>query len=87
MFKLINEDDICRRLLRNKYLRHKTITQVEYMPGDSHFWSGLMKIKNDLLRMGKFTMGDGAQTRFWEDAWLDNTPVKNQYPSLHNIIR
>jgi hypothetical protein len=30
-------------------LRHKIITQVEYMSGDSHFWSGLMKIKNDLL--------------------------------------
>jgi hypothetical protein len=57
------------------------------MPGDSHFWLGLMKIKNDLLRMGKFTMGDGSQTCFWEDAWLDNTPFKSQYPSLYNIVR
>jgi hypothetical protein len=24
------------------------------MPEDPHFWSGLMKIKNNLLRMGKF---------------------------------
>jgi hypothetical protein len=63
-------------VIRNKYLRHKTITQVEYMSGDSHFWSGLMKIKNDLLRMGKFIVGDGSQTCSREDAWLDNTPFK-----------
>jgi hypothetical protein len=68
VLKLINEHSIWKRLLRNKYLRHKTIIQVEYMPGDSHIWSGLMKIKNDLFRMGKFTVGDGSQTRFWEDA-------------------
>lgn len=37
LFKLINEDGICYNILRNKYLRHRTITQVEYMPGDSHF--------------------------------------------------
>ena len=74
VFKLISEDGIWQRLLRNKYLRYKTITQVEHMPGDSHFWSGLMKAKNDLLRMGKFKVGDGSQTRFWEDASLDNTP-------------
>jgi hypothetical protein len=71
---------------RNKYLRHKTITQVEYMPGYYHFWSGLMKIKNDLLRMGKFTGGDGSQTRFWDNTWIDNTPFKSHNPSLYKIV-
>ena len=87
VFRLINEDGIWQRLLRNKYLRHKTITQVEYMPGDSHFWSSLMKVKNDFLRMGKFMVGDGSQTRFWEDAWLETIPFKLQYPDLYNIVR
>jgi hypothetical protein len=36
----------------------QTITQAEHMPGDSQFWSGLMKAKNDLLRMGEFIVGD-----------------------------
>ena len=83
VFRLINEDEIWQRLLRNKYLRHKTIRQVEYMPGDSHFWSSLMKVKNDFLRMGKFMVGDGSQTRFWEDAWLETIPFKLQYPDLY----
>jgi hypothetical protein len=47
-------------LLRNKYLRHKTITQVEYMCENSHFWCGLMKVKSYFLRLGKFKHGDGT---------------------------
>ena len=55
LFKLINEDGVWQQILRRKYLRHKTITQVEYMPRDSHFWSGSMNIKPDFLRLGIFT--------------------------------
>ena len=57
-------------MLRRKYLRDRTITQVEYMTGDSHFWAGLMKVKRDFLRFGRFNLGDGSQVRFWEDVWL-----------------
>lgn len=35
LFSLINEDGIWQQLLRNKYLRNKSIAQVEYKPGDS----------------------------------------------------
>ena len=57
------------------------------MPGDSHFWSGLMSVKSKFLRWGKFKLGNGSQIRFWEDSWLDNEPLKNQYPTLYNIAR
>ena len=67
LFKLINEDGVWQQLLRRKYLSHKTITQVEYMPGDSQIWSGFMNIKQDFLRLGRFQLGNGAQVRFWED--------------------
>nr|CCI55354.1 PH01B019A14.23 [Phyllostachys edulis] len=28
---------------------------------------------------------NGMQTRFWEDIWLGDTPLKNQYPILYNV--
>ena len=65
----------------------KTITQVEHMPNDSHFWSGLMKVKLEFLRLGKFQLGNGIEVRFWEDAWLGNVAFKDQYPSLYNVVR
>jgi hypothetical protein len=44
LFRLINEDGVWQNLFMNKYLRNKTITQAQYMPGDSQFWYGLMKV-------------------------------------------
>lgn len=87
LYKLINEEGMRQTLLRNKYLKDRTITQVEYMPGDSHFWSGLMKVKLDFLRLDKFEIGDGSQVRFWEDAWLGNIAFKNLFPTLYDIVR
>jgi hypothetical protein len=39
LFRLINGDDARQKLLRNKYLREKSITQVHKKPGDSQFWT------------------------------------------------
>ncbi|WVZ54946.1 hypothetical protein U9M48_005671 [Paspalum notatum var. saurae] len=87
LFKLVNEDGLWQRLLRNKYLRDKTLTQLEKKPGDSHFWSGLMGIKDQFLNLGSFILKNGTQIRFWEDIWLDGVSLKYQYPSLFNIVR
>jgi hypothetical protein len=82
LFKLISEEGMWQTLLRNKYLKDRTITQVEYMPRDSHFWCRLMKLKSNFLRLGKFKIGDGSQVRFWEDAWLGNITFKNLFPDI-----
>jgi hypothetical protein len=55
--------------------------------GDSHFWAGLMVTKKFFFRYGTFSINDGLQIRFWEDTWLDNAPLHEQYPALYNIIR
>ena len=46
-----------------------------------------MKVKNDFFRFGTLTIKDGAQIRFWEDKWLGNSPLRDQYPCLYNIVR
>ena len=61
LFRLLNGDGIWQQLLRNKYLRKKTLTQVQYMHGDSQFWAGLMKVKEEFLSLGKFDLGDESQ--------------------------
>ena len=64
LFKLTNEDDIWQQILRNKYLKSKTLTQVEKKPGDSQFWSGLMSVKQEFLNWMTFKVQNGKQTRF-----------------------
>ena len=46
-----------------------------------------MATKKDFVRFGKFAIRDGSEIRFWEDKWLDNTTLKDQYPALYNIVR
>jgi len=84
---LLNSEDTWQSLLRNKYLSTKSLPQVQAKPNDSHFWRGLMKIKEEVLACGSFQIKDGKQTRFWEDTWVGQRPIKEQYPSIYNIAR
>jgi hypothetical protein len=54
LFKLINEEGVWQNLLRRKYVRDNTIAQVHRKQGDSHFWSGLMKVKDSFLNLSRF---------------------------------
>jgi hypothetical protein len=45
-----------------------------------------MGVKDDFFKCGSFVIGDGLETRFWEDVWLENTSLAKQYPSLYNIV-
>jgi hypothetical protein len=54
IFKLLNEDGLWQQLLKKKYLKGKTLSQVERKKGDSQIWSGLMEIKKLVLERGRF---------------------------------
>jgi hypothetical protein len=87
LFKLLNEDGVWQELLRKKYLYNKTLSQVTARTTDSPFWKGLMRVKDDFFERGSFAIGNGHLTRFWEDTWLGQTPLADQYPSLYSIVR
>jgi hypothetical protein len=38
-----------------------------------------------LFRHGSFLIKDGSEIRFWEDSWLGNLPLKDQYPALYSM--
>ena len=47
----------------------KTLSQLTAQPNDSPFWKSLVRTKVAFFNRGKFIIGDGCTTRFWED-WL-----------------
>jgi hypothetical protein len=49
LFGLLNEDGTWQQMSKNNYLGSKSLSHVIGKLGDSHFWSGLMKVKNDFL--------------------------------------
>ena len=85
--KLCNEDGMSQELLRNKYLTNRTLSGYEKKPMDSHFWKGLMNVKDTVLSYGTCKIGDGTLTRFSEDKWLGPITLKEKFPDLFNIVR
>jgi hypothetical protein len=41
---------------------------------------------NDEFLWGSLIIGNGMNTKFWEDNWLGNKPLGEQYQSLYNIF-
>jgi hypothetical protein len=78
LYRLLNEEGVWQQLLINKYFSMKSLTQTQGRPGDSHFWAGLMKVKDDFLKWGHFLIQDGSKTRFWKDVWLESMPLSEQ---------
>jgi hypothetical protein len=87
LFKLMSEEGMWQQLLFNKYLKNKSLAQVEAKPIDSAFWKGLMNVKNEFFKRGYFKIGDGTSVRFWEDVWMGDMPLSQQYPALYNIVQ
>jgi hypothetical protein len=86
LFKLLTEDGIWQTLLKRKYIGTKALSQVLWKPEDSHFWAGLMATNKFFFRYGTFSIKDGTQIHFWEDSWLGNSPLSEQYPALYSIV-
>jgi hypothetical protein len=87
LFKLFNEDGLWQEELKKKYVKDKWLSQIEKRPGDSHFCSGLMEVKELLLQHGRFRVESSHQTRFWEDVWVDQEPLMRMLPDLYRIVR
>jgi hypothetical protein len=85
-FKLLNKEGMWQELLKNKYLKNKTLAQVEAKPTYSPFWKGILSVKVDFFKRGSFIVGNGQTTHFWEDTWLGKTSLATQYPSLYAIV-
>jgi hypothetical protein len=86
LFNLLTEDGIWQKILRRKYVGSKAMSQVLWKPGGSHFWAGLMATTKFFFGHGSFSIRDGSGIRFWEDKWLGNASLREQYSALYAIV-
>ena len=57
VYKLLTENGVWQEIIRNKYVGSNAISQVHRKPGDSHFWSGVMKAKEFFSNLGPSQLG------------------------------
>jgi hypothetical protein len=87
LFKLLTEEGTWQTILKRKYIGQKSLSQVLWKPGDSHFLAGLMATEKFFFGLGSFSIKNGSEIRFWEDKWLGNATLWEQYPALYSIVR
>jgi hypothetical protein len=46
-----------------------------------------MKVRESFLSLGHLRLNNGENIRFWEDKWLENFTLQQQYPSLYAITQ
>jgi hypothetical protein len=46
-----------------------------------------MKVKEEFFSRASYNIVNGMDTIFWEDTWLGNKSLAEQYPSLYNILK
>ncbi|GAV67984.1 LOW QUALITY PROTEIN: hypothetical protein CFOL_v3_11487, partial [Cephalotus follicularis] len=69
-WRLINDEDPqCSRVLRARYFRQGNFLDAprEYNP--SFTWSSIFEAK-EMLKKGKWRIGNGISTEIWKDNWL-----------------
>lgn len=85
LWKLETEKGWWQEILKSKYLQKKLLSEVTFKNGDSHFWHGLMEIKDLFFSFCRKTVGNGENILFWEDCWLGGKPLKLQFPDLFDL--
>lgn len=53
--------------------------------GQSHFWQGLVQVKNIFMNCCRKIVGNGERTCFWEEHWIGDMPLCNKFPRLYNL--
>jgi hypothetical protein len=85
LMKIEREDDtLCCKLLRNKYLGDNGIASYKRING-SQFWKGLMAVRKDISRGMVYKIGNGKNARFWQDVWIGTCALRVAFPGIYEI--
>ena len=76
------EIGLWQTLIKRKNAHKKCFSTVRHKPRDSQFWYGILRIKNTFYKYCRKKVGNGENTRFWEDWWVDDKPLNMSYPRL-----
>jgi hypothetical protein len=74
-----------QKIVRQKYLKNKTVTNVKARASDSPSWRALLKVNDYYLYGREVVLNKGDIVRFWLDPWEGDVSLAKKYPGLFNI--
>ena len=76
LWKLETEEGLWQSVIKSKYVQNGCISAAKRRPGNSQFWAGVLDVKNIFYNFCRKHIGDGKNTRFLEDWWVGDKPLK-----------
>lgn len=68
------------KICKEKYLEEKIdLLIINNLPKGSSFWNELIKVKESLRRNVKLEVNNGESILLWDDIWMGNSPLHNDY--------
>jgi hypothetical protein len=65
--KLKNQDGLWQRIVKNKYLKNKSVTSVKSRASDSPCWKIILSVRETCLNGRQVVLNAGNVVRFWLD--------------------
>jgi hypothetical protein len=84
-WKLETENCLWQQIVKEKYLRNKSVVSVKPCVHDSPGWKTLSKGKEQYFAGRKVILSKWNLVRFWIDPWLGNKPLSETCPALFAI--
>lgn len=78
---LIYPDSFLSRVLKGRYYRHSNPLITGKANNPSYGWSSLMSSRHLLDKALKRTIGNGSNTKVWEDIWIQTEPAEPARPA------
>lgn len=85
LWRLETSSGVWQKVIRKKYCRGKPLALASFRNGDSHFWAGVMHVKDTFLSCCRRLIGNGKRTLFWSDDWIEGNPLSVQLPRLFHL--
>ena len=79
-WKLETQRGLWQDIVRARYLRNKTVTEVGTRFSDSPCWKALLKVKEVYLVGRKINIESGNIARVWMDPINPLLPFQEQFP-------
>ncbi|XP_058076347.1 uncharacterized protein LOC131224925 [Magnolia sinica] len=88
IWRLGTEDDsLWNKIIKGKYSRSigGWWTKDSSRCRASALWKGILSLKKDVLKGIGFVLGKRDNIRFWEDIWVGDVPLKDDFPNIFRL--
>jgi hypothetical protein len=85
LWNLENDEGLWQDIVILKYVKSSPISLIHHRHDDSPIRRDLLQVKPIYLQGREIQIQSGGNVSFWYDKWLEDIPLCQYYPVLHEL--